>query len=240
MTRNNYWQQTMLLQCSLPEVRSEFLQLCVELCRCYAPHERHLYYEEAPPAASLGVELPGTNGPLASLADVNESAVASAPADPQPNSKGARSPCFLSSTPLQAPGEPPLFSSGSGRWCLDADGGVDSCSTGADAKSPTIRVSSSVLGPPLTETARILLASSGDSSMPNDDTQILEGFYVNEGNYYACFDAVDPADCSTGAGKSPSVGMTLFTRLGKEATVAAAAAAAAELNGDQVKINNSR
>ena len=45
---NNYWQQTMLLQCTLQGVRYEFLQLCVDLCRCYAPTERHLYYEEDP------------------------------------------------------------------------------------------------------------------------------------------------------------------------------------------------
>lgn len=48
MTTNNYWQHTMLLQCSLQGVRSEFLQLCVELCRSFAPTERHLYYEEDP------------------------------------------------------------------------------------------------------------------------------------------------------------------------------------------------
>ena len=66
---------------------------------------------------------------------------------------------------------------------------------------------------------------------------ILKGFSVNEGNNYACFDAVDPVDFPTGAGNSPSVGMTLFTRLGKGATAPAAAAAAAELNSDQVKRN---
>ena len=29
-------------------MRNEFLQLCVELCRCYAPFERQLYYQEDP------------------------------------------------------------------------------------------------------------------------------------------------------------------------------------------------
>lgn len=48
MTTNNYWQHTILLQCSLHGVRNEFLQLCVELCRCYAPLERQLYYQEDP------------------------------------------------------------------------------------------------------------------------------------------------------------------------------------------------
>lgn len=48
MTTNNYWQHTMLLQCNLQGVRYEFLQLCVELVRCYAPVERHLYYMEHP------------------------------------------------------------------------------------------------------------------------------------------------------------------------------------------------
>lgn len=46
MTTNDYWQHTILLQCSLHGVRNEFLQLCVELCRCYAPFERQLYYQE--------------------------------------------------------------------------------------------------------------------------------------------------------------------------------------------------
>ena len=48
MTTNNYWQHTMLLQCSLSAVRNEFLQLCLDLVRFYAPHERHIYYEEDP------------------------------------------------------------------------------------------------------------------------------------------------------------------------------------------------
>lgn len=54
MTTNNYWQQTMLLQCNLQGVRHEFLSLCVELCRCYAPRERGLYYDED---AAIGEHL---------------------------------------------------------------------------------------------------------------------------------------------------------------------------------------
>ncbi|CAM9266723.1 unnamed protein product [Scytosiphon promiscuus] len=48
MTTNNYWQYTMLLQCSLQVVRFEFSHLCLDLIRFYAPLERHLYYEQDP------------------------------------------------------------------------------------------------------------------------------------------------------------------------------------------------
>lgn len=48
MTTTGYWQHTMLLQCSLQVVRYEFLHLCLDLVRFYAPFERHIYYEEDP------------------------------------------------------------------------------------------------------------------------------------------------------------------------------------------------
>lgn len=54
MTANNYWQHTLLLRCSLQGVRFEFLNLCVDLVRSYAPYERHKYYEEDP---SIGANL---------------------------------------------------------------------------------------------------------------------------------------------------------------------------------------
>lgn len=54
MTANNYWQHTMLLRCSLQGVRFEFLHLCLELVRSYAPYERHQYYEEDP---AIGANL---------------------------------------------------------------------------------------------------------------------------------------------------------------------------------------
>lgn len=46
MTANDHWQRTLLLQCSLPTVRQEFVILCVELCRCYARNERPIYHVE--------------------------------------------------------------------------------------------------------------------------------------------------------------------------------------------------
>lgn len=48
MTMTGYWQHTMLLQCSLQVVRYEFLHLCLDLVRSYAPFERRIYYEEDP------------------------------------------------------------------------------------------------------------------------------------------------------------------------------------------------